>query len=144
MEERVSSLFQPDTLLPEQYLDTYRRKLYLEPEKKLMLALLEDGIACFQKYLFARDGKGKALFREAEHWVTENGSDAVFSFECVCDSLGLDPDYLRRGLSAWKARALAQQNQPKVTRSAPRSKPAVRGSSFARRPRGRLKRVVNR
>ena len=51
MEERVTSLFQPDTLLPEQYLDTYRRKLHLEPEKKLMLAILEDGIACFQKYL---------------------------------------------------------------------------------------------
>ena len=48
MEERVSSLFQPDTLLPDQYLDTYRRKVHLEPEKKLMLAILEDAIACFQ------------------------------------------------------------------------------------------------
>ena len=65
MEERVTSLFQPDTLLPEQYLDTFRRKLYLEPEKKLMLAILEDAIACFQKYAFARDSKGKALFTEA-------------------------------------------------------------------------------
>ena len=62
MEERVTSLFQPDTLLPEQYLDTFRRKQHLEPEKKLMLAILEDGIACFQKYLFARDGKGKTYF----------------------------------------------------------------------------------
>jgi len=60
MEERVTSLFQPDTLLPDQYLDTFRRKLYLEPEKKLMLAILEDAIACFQKYAFAREGKGKA------------------------------------------------------------------------------------
>ena len=69
MEERVTSLFQPDTLLPEQYLDTFRRKLYLEPEKKLMLAILEDAIACFQKYAFARDSKGKALFTEAEEWI---------------------------------------------------------------------------
>ena len=68
MEERVTSLFQPDTLLPEQYLETFRRKLHLEPEKKLMLAILEDAIACFQKYILARDGKGKALFREAEEW----------------------------------------------------------------------------
>jgi hypothetical protein len=29
MEERVTSLFQPDTLLPDQYLDTFRRKLHL-------------------------------------------------------------------------------------------------------------------
>jgi len=62
MEERVTSLFQPDTLLPEQYLETFRRRFYLEPEKKLMLAVLEDAIACFQKYIFARDGKGKMAF----------------------------------------------------------------------------------
>ena len=37
MEERVTSLFQPDTLMPEQYLETFRRKLYLEPEKKLLV-----------------------------------------------------------------------------------------------------------
>ena len=144
MEERVSSLFQPDTLLPEQYLDTYRRKLHLEPEKKLMVAILEDGIACFQKYLFARDGKGKGLFREAESWVEAKGSEAVFSFESVCESLGLDPNYLRRGLRAWKARGLAQQSQPKVVRLTSRPRPALRPSPLSRRPRQRLKRVVNR
>ncbi len=53
MDERVTSLFQPDTLLPDQYLDTFRRKLHLEPEKKLMLAILEDAVACFQKYLLS-------------------------------------------------------------------------------------------
>ena len=34
-----------------------------------MLAILEDAIACFQKYLFARDSKGKAQFRDTEDWV---------------------------------------------------------------------------
>ena len=48
---------------------------YLEPEKKLMLAILEDAVACFQKYVFARDGKGKALFRETEDWVLEQQGD---------------------------------------------------------------------
>ena len=74
MEERVSSLFQPDTLLPDQYLDTYRRKVHLEPEKKLMLAILEDAIACFQKYVSATDAKGKALFQEAEDWIQRGNS----------------------------------------------------------------------
>jgi hypothetical protein len=31
-EERISALFQPDTLVTHQYLDTYRRQLPLEPE----------------------------------------------------------------------------------------------------------------
>ena len=144
MEERVSSLLQPDTLLPEQYLDTYRRKLHLEPEKKLMLAILEDGIACFQKYVFARDGKGKALFHEAETWVEDKGGEAVFAFDSVCESLGLDPDYLRRGMRTWKAQALAQQSQAKVVPLTPRPRPVLRANPLARRPSHRLKRVVNR
>ncbi len=143
MEERVTSLFQPDTLLPEQYLDTYRRKLHLEPEKKLMLAILEDGIACFQKYLFARDGKGKALFREAETWVEDKGGEAVFAFDSVCESLGLDSEYVRRGMRKWKAQALAQQSQAKVVRLTPRPSPRLRASPLSHRRRHRLKRVVN-
>ena len=89
MEERVTSLFQPDTLLPEQYLDTFRRKLHLEPEKKLMLAVLEDAIACFQKHAFARDRKGKMLFQEAEYWIQDTNSDWLFSFANVCEILRL-------------------------------------------------------
>ena len=144
MEERVTSIFQPDTLLPDQYLDTFRRKIQLEPEKKLMLAILEDGIACFQKYLFARDSKGKALFRESETWIEEKGGEAVFSFDSVCECIGLDSDYLRRGMSRWKAQALAQRNQATVVPLAPRSKPRPRAKSLPRQPRQRLKRAANR
>ena len=121
MEERVTSIFQPDTLLPEQYLDTFRRKIQLEPEKKLMLAILEDGIACFQKHLFARDGKGKALFRDSETWIEEKNSEAVFSFDSVCECIGLDPDYLRRGMRTWKAQALANQIVAPAEHNAPTS-----------------------
>ncbi|MEK7783674.1 MAG: hypothetical protein AAB279_07085, partial [Candidatus Binatota bacterium] len=53
VEEKVTSLFQPDTLLPAQYLETFRRKAPLEPEKRLILAVLEDAVACFQKHLFS-------------------------------------------------------------------------------------------
>src|SRR5215813_3395800 len=99
MEERVTSLFQPDTLLPEQYLDTFRRKLHLEPEKKLMLAILEDAIACYQKYVLVRDFKGKSLFGEAEGWVLDRGGESIYAFDSVFESLGLNADYLRRGMA---------------------------------------------
>ena len=132
MEERVSSLFQPDTLLPEQYLDTFRRKLQLEPEKKLMLAILEDAIACYQKYLFARDSKGKVLFEEAEQWVHEEGGGSVFGFDSVCEALGLNPDYLRRGLAAWKQGALG------------RREPAAKVYRLASRPRKQRRATANR
>jgi hypothetical protein len=144
MEERVTSLFQPDTLLPEQFLDTFRRKQHLEPEKKLMLAILEDDIACFQKYLFARDGKGKTLFREAETWALEKG-DGVFSFDSVCEILGFDPNYLRRGLAEWKQAALdAHVNKPKVYQLTPLPHKQRRGVSTSRRSAQRLRRAASR
>ncbi|MEK7210101.1 MAG: hypothetical protein AAB070_01645, partial [Candidatus Binatota bacterium] len=102
VEEKVTSLFQPDTLLPAQYLETFRRKAPLEPEKRLMLSVLEDAVACFQKHLFSRDPRGRALFRNAEEWIEEEGSDWLFSFENICEVLDLDPHYVRQGLLRWK------------------------------------------
>src|SRR5918995_3226282 len=140
MEERVTSLFQPDTLLPDQYLDTSRRKLHLEPEKKLMLAILEDAIACYQKYIFAREAKGQALFQEAEGWIEETGGATVFSFESVCETLGLNPDYLRRGMAAWKKAALAQHSQAKIYQLTPRAQRQRRSVALRRRAPRRLRR----
>ena len=115
-EGRVASLFQPDTLLPEQYFATFRRKTHLEPEKRLMLAVLEDAVVCFQKHVLAQNRRGKAAFREAEDWILEQGSDWLFSFEDICEVLGLDPDYIRQALLSWKERRLAELSRPKIHR----------------------------
>ena len=144
MEERVTSLFQPDTLLPEQYLDTFRRKLHLEPEKKLMLAILEDAVACFQKYVFARDGKGKALFRETEDWVLEQQGDWLFSFANVCETLGFEPDYLRQGLIKWKQHQLVEPTQAKVITLNPEQTKSRRPVAIAQRPHRRIRRAASR
>jgi hypothetical protein len=144
MEERVTSLFQPDTLLPEQYLETFRRKLHLEPEKKLMLAVLEDAIACFQKYVFARDGKGRMLFQEAEDWVLDTNSDWLFSFGNVCETLGFSPEYLRQGLAHWKAAKLESRARARIYQLTPRNGKRKRGITVARRARQRLRRVASR
>ena len=144
MEERVTSLFQPDTLLPEQFLDTFRRKLHLEPEKKLMLAILEDAIACFQKYVFARDAKGKALFSEAEEWIDDLNAEGIFTFNSVCEALELNPAYLRRGLEAWKKNALAQRSQAKVYQLTRQPKKHKRSVTITRGSGRRLKRAASR
>jgi len=144
MEERVSSLFQPDTLLPDQYLDTYRRKLHLEPEKKLMLAVLEDAIACFQKYVSARDGKGKVLFQDAEDWIMAENDDGLFSFAHVCETLGFDPAYLRQGLKTWKQQHAARPIQAKVYRLSPRRGNSRRGVPLSGSARRRLRRAAAR
>ena len=144
MEERVSSLFQPDTLLPDQYLDTYRRKLHLEPEKKLMLAILEDAVACFQKYVSARDGKGQVLFQDAEGWIMEENDDGLFSFAHVCETLGFDPAYLRQGLKAWKQQHAAHPIEAKVYRLSPRRRKSRRGVPLSGSARRHLRRAAGR
>ncbi len=51
-DEKIAFLFQPDTLLSAQYFENFRRTTFLEPEKRLMLAILEDAIKCFQECVF--------------------------------------------------------------------------------------------
>ena len=69
VEEKIISLFEPDTLLSAEYLENLRRKTLLEPEKRLMLAVLEDAINCFQVNVMAQSGRGKRLFNESEDWI---------------------------------------------------------------------------
>ena len=98
----VAHLFEPDTTLPFQYAELLRRKTYLEGEEGLGFAVLEDAVNCFQKYYAARDKKGKRLFREVEEWIMDEKDDRVFSFDSICESLGINPGYLRRGLKEWE------------------------------------------
>src|ERR1051325_7634930 len=69
MLEEMTSLFQPDSLLPVQYFENFRRKMHSEPEKRLLLAVLEDALACYQKHFSSRGGRGMKLFRETEEWI---------------------------------------------------------------------------
>jgi hypothetical protein len=110
-EEKIASLFQPDTLLSDQYFENLRRKTFFEPEKRLMLAVLEDAIRYYQDNWFSRNSKRKRIFDETEEWILTPDSDWVFSFEHVCETLGLSPAYLRRGLLRWKQRKQNQHHQ---------------------------------
>ena len=73
-----------------------------EGEEKLMLAVLASAIQHFQKYVLWKDERGRKLFEEAEEWFLERDSDQLFSFEYICETLRLHPDYIRQGLMSWK------------------------------------------
>jgi len=49
--EALADLFAPDIILPEQFVEGVRTDSYVSGEKALMLAVLEDGIRCFQEHL---------------------------------------------------------------------------------------------
>jgi hypothetical protein len=109
-------LFQPDTVLAPQFFATLRRQ---GPRKRgeweLVVAVLEDAISCYQKYFLARDNCGRRLFREAYEWmmVSQDARDAdddapAFTFEYICEVLGLDPEYIRHGLERWGEQQLTK------------------------------------
>jgi hypothetical protein len=79
----------------------YKKNLR-EGEERLMLAVLESAVEDFQKYVLARNPRGKRLFQEAEDWFLEKDSEELFSFENICETLQLHPDYIRQGLMVWK------------------------------------------
>ncbi len=67
------------------------------PERRLMAAVLFDAVL----QLARRGSRGAA---EATRWIRErDDEDTPFSFTTVCDALGLDVEYLARGLLGWSA-----------------------------------------
>jgi hypothetical protein len=112
VEDKIISLFEPDTLVSAQYLENLLRKTVLEPEKRLVLAVLEDAINCFQVNVMAERGRRKKLFKESEDWIMGRDDDWIFSFVSVCELLRFNPEYVRRGLLRWKEKKLARNPTP--------------------------------
>jgi hypothetical protein len=106
--DKSASIFQPDALLPAQFFDARRRKKLIEPEKRLMLAILEDAVQCFQDNCATPDKKGKEPFDEVQRWIFDVGNDGVFAFESICGVLGFSPDYIRKGLVRWRDKELSK------------------------------------
>ena len=117
-EEKAFAVFQSDILIPEQFLATYQRTFRLDPEKVLMLAVLQDAVTCFQENIAATCKRKRALYLEAEEWFIAEDKSYLFSFENICEALGFDVSYLRQGLLRWKEKEKAErQSRQTVTRA---------------------------
>lgn len=91
-----------DVLLPEQFFTPARRSAALwSSERRLLLAVLQDALACWFHHRHARNVRGRRVFRETQDWFWAKDRDWLYAFECICEHLELDPDYLRRGLVRW-------------------------------------------
>lgn len=77
------------------YEAVYRRAEPASGERRLLLAVLEDGIRTLLKNARATHGRGFNLRREAVTWLDSDDRSDVFSFESICETLGIDADRLR-------------------------------------------------
>jgi hypothetical protein len=94
--------------------------------------------------LFAKDGKGRALFLEAEEWILDEDTDWLFSFANLCEMLGFEPSYLRDGLMRWKAEKLESHSKAKVYQIAVRTTRQKREVSSSRRSTQRMRKAASR
>jgi hypothetical protein len=92
----TGKLFEPDTILPTQFYAMFKNSQYREPER---MAILEDAVSCLSTDLHRCNLRQRKQHEEAKAWVaTDEESEWIFSFKNICEVLGMDPSYLRRGL----------------------------------------------
>jgi hypothetical protein len=108
-EESFSSLFGPEIILPSQFSDPASAKSTDRGEKRLMLAVLEEAVATFQRHVDAKTRHGQRVFQEADEWIRSTDGSWPFAFENICNALEINPEYLRRGLERWRE---AQRRTP--------------------------------
>jgi hypothetical protein len=107
-EEQFSTVLEADLMVPSQFFDRLQAGRSSQPEKRLMLAVMEDAISTFQKSIQGATRRQRRLLRETEGWINSTDTSWPFSFENICAALDIEADYLRAGLARWKTAQLVQ------------------------------------
>lgn len=71
-----------------------------QPERRLMIAVLDDAIGSFLKVLQGDERRARHL-GELERWFADEDRAWPFSFVRICEALGLEPDTVRTALARW-------------------------------------------
>jgi hypothetical protein len=98
MEEKLPALFEPHTVLPEQYFTRLQRGSSWTGEQRLMAAILEDAVAVCRKLEAPKSSKARHVLRETLRWLRSNDRGWTFSFLRICETLDLEPSAIRRGI----------------------------------------------
>ena len=94
-----------DPIITETLFGSPTRNGPASAERELMAAVLSDAIECYWKYQKSRSRTGRKLYQEAEAWIFTENEGPAFSFINVCETLRLDPAYIRRGILTWSERS---------------------------------------
>jgi hypothetical protein len=75
--------------------------LPVQPERMLMVAILGDAVRSYRRPAWARSPEDRAEFADVREWVHSTAPGSLYSFQNICDTLGLDSSRLRRGFRRW-------------------------------------------
>ena len=108
-EDSSANVSEFDIILPCQFFGQIKTDPAAQPEKRLMLAIVEDAIATFYKCLPSVTQRQRQLLKEVEEWFASADTAWPFSFQNICAALDLNVDYVRSGLDRVRARQLTPQ-----------------------------------
>ncbi len=83
-------------------------------ERRLMIAVLEDAVDTFMKHALAISPKECALLDDTNEYFGSDDRIWPFSFKNICETLDLDPNYLRNGLSRWRREFLKSATDRRI------------------------------
>jgi hypothetical protein len=89
------AFYEFETVLPAQFYSPQRR-CSLQPEKRLMLAVLEDAVLAYLR--------GLQLVPETRAWFDADDFTWPYSFANLCDALALDRHAVRAALRRQRER----------------------------------------
>ena len=73
----------------------------LRPEQRLLLAVLERALEDFRTYALVATGRGNRIFMDVHAWFFDSSATGPCDFEGICQAVGLEPDFVRKGLRRW-------------------------------------------
>ena len=87
--------FTPAAVLPAQQPSS---RVAIQPEKRLLLAMLEDALATALRTAPIVGRRRRNPRAQARDWIFSDDASWPFSFVNVCGYVGFDPAYVRRSL----------------------------------------------
>ena len=136
---RLDKAVDAGILMPAQYADLVRRNHTLEGELKLLMAVLEDAIRCYLRNVDAQDGERRREFIEVRSWFesTVARPAGIFSYENLCEALGIEPRRLLARLGIMTIGDLPSRRYQMRRHRALSSLRSARGTSQSRPARSR-------
>lgn len=92
-----------EAVLPAQFWANAPRAGRGEPERRLMLAVLQDALLTVAVQARRQTRKSRRLAAEARRWFASETRAHPFAFAAICDVLGLETSYIRAALRRLQA-----------------------------------------
>jgi hypothetical protein len=100
------------SILPAQYFEPLKQRKLLNGERRLLLAVLEDAVRSYLSNMSRTSIEQRREFAQVQRWFhSPHDAQGLFSFESICDLLGIDANIFRKRLDAIGIHNLAPRHR---------------------------------